>query len=204
MKKLLLLAGIAMLASFAAPSGTLSKKERKFAVSYLKDTRNDLAKTIAGLSEAQLNFKPAPDRWSVKECVFHIALAETSLRQYVDATMNAPANPDKRAGIKMTDEQVISGVSDRSHKAKAPDQIDPDKSAKWSTVSEALQAFETNRDNLIDYIKNTSGDMRNHVALQSPMGPLDAYQLVLLLSSHTNRHIQQIKEVKADPKFPSM
>ena len=43
--------------------------------------------------------------------------------------------------------------------------------------------------------------MRNHVG-QTPMGALDAYQIVLMISSHTNRHVQQINEVKADPNFP--
>jgi hypothetical protein len=31
---------------------------------------------------------------------------------------------------------------------------------------------------------------------------LDAYRWVLLMSAHTERHTNQIKEVKADPNFP--
>jgi hypothetical protein len=48
---------------------------------------------------------------------------------------------------------------------------------------------------------NTQEDMRNHV-INFPLGMMDAYQLVLLMSAHTNRHTQQIKEVMADPNFP--
>ncbi|MFT3823819.1 MAG: DinB family protein [Chitinophagaceae bacterium] len=201
MKKLLLLAAIAMLASFVAPLDSLSKKERKFAISFLKDTKKDLEKSIAGLSDAQLNFKPAPDRWSIKECVYHIAMAEPGIRQFVDVTMKAPANPEKRTDIKMTDEQIIKGVEDRSHKAKAPEQIQP-QNAKWTNVNDALKSFEEDRAKLINYIKDTPDEMRNHVSLQSPLGPVDAYQLVLLIGAHTNRHMQQINEVKADPNFP--
>jgi hypothetical protein len=37
----------------------------------------------------------------------------------------------------------------------------------------------------------------------SPVGqPLDAYQWVLYLSAHSERHTKQILEVKADPSFP--
>jgi hypothetical protein len=43
--------------------------------------------------------------------------------------------------------------------------------------------------------------MRNHV-LKSPLGVLDTYQIVLLMSAHSNRHTQQMKEVIADPNFP--
>jgi len=201
MKKFLLFSSIVMLASFYAPVETLSKKERKMATAHLKTTQKEVMKSIKGLSEAQLNFKSAPDRWSVKECMYHIALSENNLWQWVDGTLKAPANPDKRADIKMTDEQVIAGVSSRATKAKTFEALEP-KSAKWANTDEALAAFLEGRSKLINYVKNTSDDMRNHVAMQSPVGALDAYQLILLISSHTNRHVQQINEVKADVGFP--
>jgi hypothetical protein len=31
---------------------------------------------------------------------------------------------------------------------------------------------------------------------------MDAYQWLLLLAAHTERHTAQIEEIKADPKFP--
>lgn len=201
MKNMLLLAFVAMLASFYVPVETLSKKERKIAAGHLKATQKELMKSIKGLSEAQLNFKPSPDKWSVKECVYHIALSETNLWQWVDGTLKAPVNPDKRADIKMTDEQVIAGVSSRSTKAKTFEALEP-QTAKWANTNEALASFQGGRSKLISYIKSTDSDMRNHVATQSPLGALDAYQLILLISSHTTRHVQQINEVKADAGFP--
>ncbi len=42
----------------------------------LKDTEKNLKEQLKGLSEAQLKFKPAPDRWSIEECVKHIAMSE--------------------------------------------------------------------------------------------------------------------------------
>lgn len=163
MKKLLLFAGITMLVSFYAPVETLSKKERKFAASQLKTTKNELIKSVKGLSDAQLNFKQAPDKWSVKECVYHIALSETNLWQWVDGTLKAPANPDKRSDIKMTDEQVIAGVSGRTTKVKTFEALEP-QSAKWANADEALNAFKEGRAKLIDYVKKTDDDMRSHVA----------------------------------------
>lgn len=201
MKKMLLLAFVAVLASFYAPVGTLSKKERKMATTQLKATQKEMVKSIKGLSDAQLNFKPAPDKWSVKECVYHIALSETNLWQWVDGTLKAPANPDKRAEIKMTDEQVISGTSSRSTKVKTFEALEP-QTAKWANTDEALAAFQEGRSKLINYIKSTDDDMRNHIATQSPLGAMDAYQLILLISSHTKRHVLQINEIKADAGFP--
>lgn len=201
MKKLCLLFIIAAFSGFYSPDSPLTKKERKFAANHLKETRNDLAKTVEGLSEAQLNFKPAPDRWSIKECVYHLAISETAIWQWIDATIKAPANPEKRADIKMTDEQVLQGIANREHKIKTSEAFEP-KNAKWANVDEALKDMKENRKKAIDYINTTNEELRNHVATETPLGALDAYQLVLLLSQHTNRHMQQINEVKADPNFP--
>lgn len=201
MKKLLLLAAVATLVSFYTPLEPLSKKERKFATSALRETKNDVIESVKGLSEEQLNFKPAADKWSVKECIYHIALSENSLRQWVDATLKAAANPEKKKEIKMTDEQVMKGISDRSKKVKTFPQLEP-ASAKWGNLDEALHAFKGSRDNLISYINTTSDDLRGHIATETPVGPLDSYQLVLFISSHTKRHLQQINEVKTDPGFP--
>jgi hypothetical protein len=30
----------------------------------------------------------------------------------------------------------------------------------------------------------------------------DAYQLILVIAGHTERHVAQIDEVKADPRYP--
>jgi hypothetical protein len=50
-----------------------------------------------GLSEAQWNFKPATDEWSVAECAEHIAAAEDLIRgMAVDKVMNAPAAPSRK------------------------------------------------------------------------------------------------------------
>lgn len=196
-----MLAGITMLFSFYAQVDTLSKKERKFAASHLKSTKNELIKSVKGLSDAQLNFKPAAGKWSVKECVFHLAITETALWQWTEATMKAPANPEKRAEIKMTDEQVLAGIGNRDNKIKTGEAFEPQKGT-WANAAEAMNALKEGRAKLIDYVKNTPEDMRNHIATQTPLGPIDAYQLVLLISSHTNRHMQQINEVKADPNFP--
>lgn len=201
MKNLLFIAGIILLVSFSFRVDTLTKQERKFAESHLKTTHAELLESVKGLSDAQLNFKPAADKWSVKECVFHLAISEASLRKWVDATLKDPSNPEKRSEIKMTDEQVIAGVSSRANKVKTFDFLEP-QNGKWTSADEALDSLTKHRTALIDFVKATPEDMRNHVNTQTPMGPLDSYQLVLFTSSHTKRHMQQINEVKADPNFP--
>jgi len=198
-----ILLSLLVVSGFAGTVGTntLTKEERKFATSHLKQTKIELIKSVKGLTEAQLNFKPAPDKWSIKECIYHITLSEEVLWQWIEATIKAPSNPEKRSEIKMTDAQLLAGVSSRSTKVKTSEPFEP-KNAKWKTPEQALNALKDSRAKHIAYMKTTTEDLRNHVAVDAPVGPLDAYQMVLLLSSHTNRHMQQINEIKQHPDFP--
>jgi hypothetical protein len=181
-------------------SSSISGKERRFLSNQLKDSKTTFLKSVKGLSEAQLNFKASPEKWSVKECVYHLALAENNLWGMADAQLKQSANPEKRAEIKVTDEMLQKMVADRTNKVKTSEPFEPH-NAKWKTADEALKEFTDKRGDLIKYVKTSTEDVRNHV-IQMPFGYIDSYQLMLMIAAHTLRHTQQIEEVKADPNFP--
>jgi hypothetical protein len=52
---------------------------------------------------------------------------------------------------------------------------------------------------MLEYARTTDDDLRGHVVEREQS---DAYQWLLLISTHAQRHILQIREIKADPKFP--
>ena len=60
---------------------------------HLMQTRDSLLESVSGLSAAQWEFKPAPDRWSIAEVLEHIILIETAIVHNVRATMEAPLAP---------------------------------------------------------------------------------------------------------------
>jgi hypothetical protein len=61
--------------------------------------------------------------------------------------------------------------------------------------------FLKSRERTVQFLQSTPG-LRDHV-VDSPLGqPLDAYQWLLFISAHSERHTKQILEVKADPNFP--
>ena len=180
---------------------SITSKERKFAATHLKDTKVDVLKSIKGLSQAQLDFKTKPDKWSIRECIYHIAISENTLWRLLQSTMKQPANPEKRSDIKLTDDQVIRMAEDRSRKFKTTQNLEP-KNTPYKTLDEALESFKSIRTEHIKYMKTTTEDLRNHIA-QLPVGWVDCYQICLFMSAHSNRHMQQIEEVKADPNFPA-
>jgi len=50
-----------------------TQAEKEKAVAYLETTKKGVLEATKGLSEAQWNFKAAPDKWSVAQCAEHIA-----------------------------------------------------------------------------------------------------------------------------------
>ena len=199
MKRLFLLFVLPVVfSSFITVTSELTGAERKFAVDHLNKTRADLIASVKGLSEAQLNYKPAPDRWSVLECVQHIVLVSQALFAQEKQTAKTPNDSNFKSNV--TDSIFITMVEDRSHKVQTAEPFKPVYSP-YKNLDETLTAFNAGRDSLINYVQTTNDDLRNHFA-SMPFGKIDAYQLILLISAHTNRHMQQINEVKADPNFP--
>ncbi|BAV06726.1 DinB family protein [Filimonas lacunae] len=183
-----------------AKDTVLTPHEREYATRFLQETGTGVFNAVKGLNDIQLSYKPAMDKWSVEECVKHIAAAERELWVMVEQSLQQPANPDKRTALTFTDEALIAAVEDRSHKSKTFAALEPANSP-YKTMTEALSSFKENREKLITFINSTQKDLRNHVSVL-PMGTYDAYQFILLISAHTSRHTKQIEEVKANTNFP--
>ncbi|UGU17400.1 DinB family protein [Sinomicrobium kalidii] len=183
------------------PVTTITKDDKKVLLDYFKKTNKKLWKNVKGLSSAQLQYKAAPEKWSVAQCLEHIILTEDYIFEMVEKLMQDPANPERRDEIKITDEALINGMTDRSKKAKAPEEIQPEGS--YTDTKSAMKAFEEQRKKIITFLKNTPvEEMRKHVT-DSPFGAIDAYQFSLFIAAHSARHTLQIEEVMADSGFPS-
>ncbi|MGO9126377.1 MAG: DinB family protein [Terriglobales bacterium] len=193
---------IAMLCVGAwAQAQSLSPADRERAMKYLRDTEQGVIDATKGLSAAQWNFKPAPDRWSVAEVTEHIAATEDMLFGLItEQVMKAPPRPPGE-DVKATDEMVIAALPDRSHKLQAPEPLRP--TNRYGSPEASLKHFEESRAKTEAFLLKTD-DLRAHAA-DSPMGKkLDGYEWILFIAGHSARHTKQILEVKADPNFPRM
>ena len=193
-----LIALLLMAGATAASAQEVTQAEKDRALQYLETTKRNVLEATKGLSEAQWNFKPAPDRWSVAQVMEHIAAAEDFIRDLVkEKVMMAPAG-DAGRDVKKTDEGVLAMVPDRTTKVQAPEPLVP--TNRLGSPDESIKHFLESRMETEDFLKTASG-LRDHVA-DSPMGKLDGYEFVLLIAAHSERHTKQIIEVKMDPNFP--
>ena len=198
MKKVSLLCCALLIVATAAFGDSLTAADRERGEKYLEQTRDGIVAATKGLSPAQFNFKPAPDRWSIAEVLEHITLAEDFILQNITTKiMQAPAGAADRDTAKI-DAAVVAMVPDRSHKAQAPGPLVP--TGRW-TPAATLDHFLSSRAKTMAYLESTP-DLREHVADSPLKQPLDGYEWLLFLSAHSERHTKQILEVKADPNFP--
>ena len=195
--KQLILGSLLLSAAIGAP---LEQGERDRAMSHLHATRKVFLDSVAGLSDAQWNFKPAPERWSIAECAEHIAVSDDSLFELIQQIMKSPAAPEKKAEARGKDEMILRMLPDRSVKAKAPEFLQPKR--RWPNHADLIAHFKQSRDRNIAYIQTTENDLRSHFMNHPLLKTIDAYQAMLLLSAHCERHTLQINEVKADPNYP--
>jgi hypothetical protein len=177
----------------------LTQSEKEHELQYLESTKKDVLDATKGLSEAQWNFKSAPDRWSVAQVMEHIAAAEDFIRVNLvqEKVMTSPPGEPGR-DVRKIDAAVEEMIPDRSHKAQAPDPLVPNN--RFGSPQGSIKHFLESRETTEQYLRSTAG-LRDHV-MDGPVGKMDGYEFILFIAAHSERHVRQINEVKADPNFP--
>jgi hypothetical protein len=177
----------------AAPL-SLTALERQHLVAHLEMTESWLVDEVSGLSPSQLQFRRAPGVWTIMEVLDHLVVAEPIYWEDLHNAMKARPSSQRRPG---TDADILWYGIDRTQRQKAVPAEEPKGSAR--DLRAGLGAFRKLRAEMLLYAKTTNDDLRGHVVEREGC---DAYQWLLLISAHGQRHILQIREIKADPNFP--
>ncbi|WP_421810279.1 DinB family protein [Flagellimonas sp.] len=200
MKKLILPFAALILFSFSADTTKLNEQDREWMLKHLTETRNHMTQVLEGLTNAQLNFKPDENSWSIAECVEHLAVTENGFGGLIQKTVGAGPNPVLKDSLVFKDEDIMTNISDRSNKVKTSEAFEP--SGQFESFENTLQAFLEKRNAHIEYVKTTEDDLRNRYSKDLPFGPVDGVQLIIFAAGHTERHVLQMEEVMAHTKFP--
>jgi len=179
---------------FAAP---MSTEDREHLLVHFEMTTQMLAEQVRGLSPKQLEYKASPDRWSIREVVSHLAVAEPDYwRDLQKALKASPDMKDKKSTA--TDADILWYGIDRVVHTKTGG--GHEKVDTYKDLGDALGKFQALRATMIEYIKTTDVDMRAHSFGNQEV--IDCWQWMLEISTHAERHIQQVREIKNDLNFP--
>jgi len=183
----------------AAPllAAPLSNDDREHLLVHFEMTTQMVAELVQGLSPAQLEYKASPDRWSIREVVSHLAVAEPDYWRDLQKALRAAPNMNTKKSA-ATDADILWYGIDRVVHTKTGG--GHEKVETYKDLGTALGKFQALRATMIEYIKTTSDDMRAHSFGDRQV--IDCWQWMLEISTHAERHIQQIREIKNDPNFP--
>ena len=181
-------------AQTSAAAEPLSAGDRQRLLAHLELTEAWLADELQGLSPAQLAFQMTPDSWSIAQVVEHLAIAEP---QYWDSVQKSLAQPPSTPGGNVTDADILWYGIDRTQRDKTGDARVP--RGTFTNAAQALAEFRKLRATIREFSRTTTEDLRGH-RLQG--GNMQVYQWVLMISTHAQRHVLQIREIKAHAKYP--
>ena len=181
---------------------TLSAEERTFLVEMLEASSRKFLGNLQNINSDQWSFKPDSGAWSVGEIAEHITLSENLLYSIVEKTLLTPANEEKAQSLEGHEKQLLVTVMDRSSKAQAPEVLRP--SGKFASKQELIDAFKQARRQTIAYVRTSNDSLKSHVAQHPVFGELTAYQWLIFIAGHADRHIDQLEEVKSNVNFPKI
>lgn len=185
---LLILLVVTGLASQVAHK-TISGKERNFLAHSLKIAKNNLQQSIKGLNKNQLNFKPAPNAPNIKQCLAQLTAVQDSLWAVTQSALAQKPRPALQSTV--SDMDILKSWSQQPMPAHAAQK----------TFTALTDDFTEKNNSIIKYVKTTTEDVRRHT-IASPVGNLDAYQMLLAISAQITYFTTAIEKIKTAPGFP--
>jgi hypothetical protein len=145
----------------AAPllAAPLSNDDREHLLVHFEMTTQMVAELVQGLSPAQLEYKASPDRWSIREVVSHLAVAEPDYWRDLQKALRAAPDMNTKKSV-ATDAEILWYGIDRVVHTKTGG--GHEKVETYKDLGTALGKFQALRATMIEYIKTTSDNMRAH------------------------------------------
>jgi hypothetical protein len=154
----------------------------------LESARAELLVVVSGLTEEQARTRPAPDRWSVLECLEHVNYVE---RRFLGMVKRSEAGtPAERDAAK--EAALQERVIDRGNRRTAPEAVHP--TGKYGSISQALEEFNTARDETVRFAAEEGVNLLSRSASHPVLGPLNGVEALLLIAGHGRRHTAQIRD----------
>lgn len=186
----------------------------------LRGAGEEAESLVAGLSAAQLGWRPAPDRWSIAECLDHLVLTGEAYLDAIDAAVEEGRRrgrvgdgPYRRSlvgrwlirllepppGLKVPAPPMI-----RPRDAEAGEPDGP--SGTSGAEGDPLRDFLALRPRFAERLAAADGLDLGRVRLSSPFFAFVRFDLgsaFRLVAAHERRHLWQARRVREAEGFPA-
>jgi uncharacterized damage-inducible protein DinB len=168
----------------------MDAREREQILKLLAESRDAFLSAAANISDEHAHIRPAPDQWSVLDCVEHVAITDHFMLTVI-TTRLAPAPP---SGDRSREEFLLRELTNRAKKINAPDRAHP--TGRFPTLAAAIEQFSQSRARGIQFVEHCDKDLRAHTASHPLFGPISGQEYLIILALHPARHAAQIREVR--------
>ncbi|MBM3736376.1 MAG: DinB family protein [Acidobacteria bacterium] len=161
----------------------------------------------AGLSAAQINWKPAPGSWSIGQCLAHLIVANDVYLPAIGSALEG--QPRGRA------EEITPGwfgrlfirrvieASPNTRKGKAPNKIEPPGEQFDASI---LDRFLRSNESARDFVRRAADYDVNRIRFKNPFVSWIRFTAgtgIEIIWKHQVRHLLQAERVKQAPGFPA-
>lgn len=158
-------------------------------------TTTSLETIVAGLTPAQLNFRPTPDAWTIPMILEHMLIVEDYTLGPIQAQLAEAEATQPEAPAAELDPFIEATFRDRTYKVSSPPFIHP---TGQVTLEESLKRIQANQPKLAAMLQSPR-DKRIHARpIEAASGgkytTMDGHQWALAAFAHNERHTNQILE----------
>jgi hypothetical protein len=176
-----------------------TEADRKYLLDNLTRNKQELIDETKNLSRKQWNFKESPDRWSINQIVEHIDRYEMIFMHEISVAIQM--GPIPNFPHHLPDSLFLDQDPNDLKKNNTTDFTKP------FTISVPLGNnegasnmiwFNKMREESIEYLKSTTQNIRVYYINFNP----DMHQKFMTIFTHADRHLRQIRRVKAHSNYP--
>ena len=156
----------------------------------LESGRDAVLAALDGLTENFATHTPQPGKLAVRECVEHLFLAE----DYLFAQIAGARPSEVPVGSRARELRILQRGADRSNQLESPEIARP--SGRFPTLASALSSFIEIHDPTIRRVRELEEDPHTLTANHPLIGPVNCYEMLLIIAIHPHRHAAQIREAR--------
>ncbi|MEK7830553.1 MAG: DinB family protein [Acidobacteriota bacterium] len=156
----------------------------------------------ASINEAQAAFRPADDEWTIGEIVEHVNIVNCGFLRITHKLLRqAQADPKQSPADLNLGGVIVSEGGVPAPKLQAPETVRPKGGV---TIADAVASLQQTIVGFAEIKSRLEAvDLSEQKFPHPAVGPLSAYQWMILLAEHSDRHLGQLERVKVAAGFPA-
>jgi hypothetical protein len=161
-----------------------------------------LMTAVSNLSEAQANFRPDENQWSIAEIVEHVSIVNDGFLRLTHKLLKEAESASRppRADLNLGHTSLDENGNHHPGQFQAPDRVRPQGGVSiedsLAKMRASLAGFKEIQSRL------EAVDLSEQVFPHPALGPINAYQWMVLFGEHQDRHRVQIERLKGAAGAP--